>query len=359
MNKKVIISKKILNNNIEILKNEFKDTKIMGVLKSNAYGHGIIEMAEFLDDKVDMLGVSDCEEAKQINGKISKDIMILTPYFSEEIVDNKIIFTVDSIEKAEKLNKIAKVKGIIARMHLKVNTGLNRFGIDKDQISIFLDKVNKMQNVKLEGIFSHMAYNGVNNKKMALKQIDRFKEVKSYIEQISTDDYMYHLAASENAIDFEEARFDMVRIGNALYGPCQMKNVLPLKKIARCEIEVIDIVDRCKDNRIGYKGTCKLKEHSKVAILPFGFHDGYRVQKLNKAANIIELAKSGARLIRDSIMNSSQFYKDGIKLKQLGVENAQYTLIDVTNINIKIGDKITYKGPMFYINSNIDRVIEE
>ena len=164
------------------------DTKIMAVVKADAYGHGAVQIAKYLDDKVEWFGVSNIDEALELrNNGIEKDILILGAIMPDDyssIVKYDVTATVFDYERANLLNKEANLQNKVAKVHIKVDTGMSRIGFLPDDLSAdTVLKISQLPNIALEGIFSPLARADEADKTSAKEQQSAFDTFIKLLEE--------------------------------------------------------------------------------------------------------------------------------------------------------------------------------
>ena len=203
------INLKYLEKNVEILRNQIsKQTKFLAIVKANAYGHGLIEIAKKLEEcKVDMFGVATLEEA----------ILVLeqsSPEFIDLLCDNIITQTIENIEIAQKFSKFAKNKNKTVKIHIKINTDMGRLGIfwpDNEELKKKTEKkIKNMFNfpgLKIEGVFTHLAKTTDIN--FSQNQIKIFKEALKYLKNLGLKFNIIHATASAAIFNYQSTHFDV------------------------------------------------------------------------------------------------------------------------------------------------------
>ena len=194
-----------------------EDGRLMAVVKANAYGHGLIEVANALYLIADCFAVSCVEEGMRLRlAGIDKQILVLLPCTLNELecaIENHLTLTVENINQIEKIDKVCSRLKKRAKVHIKVNTGMNRLGCEIEDINNILQYVNKKPNIILDGVFSHLS--NPKSKVSVRRAIDKFllaiNAVKVYNKRVT-----FHISASGGFLRGEY--FDMVRIGILLYG---------------------------------------------------------------------------------------------------------------------------------------------
>ncbi len=315
---KIIIDLTAVEKNLNFLISRIsKNTKVMAVIKANAYGHGLLGLADFLKNKVDFFGVSSADESIQLRtNNIRTPILIFAivhPEFSYTAAKNSVSLSVCDVKDAEDIAKTLKNKNLIVNLHLKIDTGMGRLGHwYKDALKI-VEGIKKIKKVYLEGIYSHLACADSIKKVVSKEQINRFSQVVSLLQEKGLKPPICHLLNSAGILKFPEAEFDMVRPGLTLYGlsPCEDKKYrnlfYPAMKWITYPMFIKDIE---KGKGISYGHTFITPKKMKIAILPIGYANGYN------------------RLFS----NLSSVLVHGKRCKVLGRVCMDQTIIDVTDI---------------------------
>lgn len=314
------ISQSVLENNYKLLSNVNRSLSIAPVVKSNAYGHGIELVAKALDSySPPFFCVDSLFEAYQLkNAKVKSEILIMGFVEPRNLEVKKLPFsyTVFDLKFAKALNKHQPG----AKIHVKVDTGMNRLGVQVKDLSIFLDEIKKLKNVNVMGLMSHFA-SANSSKIQTTSQIQYFKEAKKLIHQKSLEPKWFHVAASDGLFSISTKTLgsisNLARVGIALYGADDYGSTKPVLKLTS---KVVQIKNVQKGEKIGYDGTFTTTSPIKIALLPIGYNDG-----LDR-----RLSQVGAVSHKNA------------KCKILGKISMNITAINITSIkNIKIGDKIT------------------
>lgn len=286
---RVEIDLKALDNNIKVIRSIIGNRKIMSVVKANAYGHGLLPIAKHLvKNDIDYLAVAFIEEAIQLRKEgIKIPILVLGAINNEQIemfLKNDISLTGSSEEKLESISSEAERLNITAKVHLKVDTGMGRIGVQWDRIDPFLKKAFSLPSLKIEGVFSHFA-NSPTDKEFTNTQIERFNIVLEKVSKyIDRNNILIHLSNS-GAIDnkIEDAFFDMIRTGLMMYGYSTntevQKKLQPVMNF-KTKISYFKVLN--KGLTVGYNRTYTTKEMTRIATLPVGYADGYPRSLSNK-----------------------------------------------------------------------------
>lgn len=271
-----IVSKTNLIHNIELIKSNLKNNvKLCAVVKANAYGHNIKKLAPIMEPKVDFFAVAMVCEAVELRLIVrEKPILILGKVDITQVkkcLKKNISIQLDNIELAQKIEKL-KLNGKI-NVHLKINTGMNRFGVSNYiQFKKLINFVVNSKNINLEGIFTHFATK-LDNKKFINIQYSKFKKYVKYAKKINSN-IIAHCANSCATINICSMQMDMVRCGYALYNkmnnsPIKLENVLSIKS------KIVNIIKIKKGESVGYDRSFIAKEKTVVAVVPIGYADGF------------------------------------------------------------------------------------
>lgn len=315
-------------------------TRMIGVIKTDGYGHGAVPIGRELEklDYVFGYAVATAEEALILrHAGLTKPILILGytfPYCYEELIRQEVrpaVFRQDSIDElaacAAKLHKTVKV-------HIKVDTGMTRVGIRPDESGLaFVDKVLHTEGIELEGIFTHFARADETDKSCARKQLDRFREFIRQIEE--TFDYsipVKHCSNSAGIVELPEANMDVVRAGITLYGlwPSDevSRDIVPLKPALTLKSHIVYIKEVDEGVAISYGGTYVTPKKMRVATIPVGYGDGYPRGLSNKGYVLIRGKKAPilGRVCMDQFMVSVEDIpnaQEGDEVTLIGADGAE------------------------------------
>lgn len=290
----ITISKEKILFNYDFFVNKFPAHEIWPVVKANAYGHGLEQIAEILKDrKPTYLVVDSYFEALTIwkNNPQQKVLLIgaVLPENFQEIDLNRTtlaIYTLDSLVALSKLNKPVKI-------HLKINTGMNRQGVELEQIDEFCNILKQFPLVELEGVMSHLAdadnpdpiYTKMQEKKFAqgLESLAHHHLKPKYI----------HLDATAGSVMTNKKTTNAIRLGIGLYGynplPSDHPKYSQLKRLQPAltfTTRIINIINLSKGEKVSYNGAFTAKKNTTIAVLPVGYFDFYD-RKLSNQAQII------------------------------------------------------------------------
>ncbi|MGL5754750.1 MAG: alanine racemase [Paraclostridium sp.] len=276
-----------LKNIKKILK---EDTKICGVVKANAYGHGAVQISKLLErEKVDYLAVARLEEGLELRQNNITIPILCLGYIPEcslkEAVKSDISLTVFSYETALFINELSKKENKIAKIHIKIDTGMGRIGlkVNDDSISEII-KINQLRNISIEGIYTHFATADEKDKAYTYNQIYKYNIVIKKLDELGINIPIKHVSNSAAIMECNDLNFNMVRCGIILYGHYPSdevnKDIVKIKPVMTLKTRISHIKELEKDMGISYGLKYKTKSNEKIATIPIGYADGFtRMQK--------------------------------------------------------------------------------
>jgi alanine racemase len=303
----------IAHNTREIRKLTGSGVEIMGVVKADAYGHGVLEVVRtLLDNGVTQLAVSMLDEAIQIRHMgIDVPILVLSytdPARADEIIENRVTQTVFSLDLAQALSAAAVRLGKSAKIHVKVDTGMIRVGFMPGHKAVRnIIEIGKMPGVILDGIFTHFASADESDSSYTKMQFERFLNLCGELAQAGIHIPVKHVCNSAATLQYPEMHLDMVRPGIILYGLCPSKEVsgkMDLRPAMTLKANVIFVKDVDRDVCVSYGRTFRTARKSRIATVPIGYADGYTRLMSNKGRMLIngEFAPVIGRVCMDQCM---------------------------------------------------------
>lgn len=277
------INESLLLENLQVFKSKLKaSTKVMAMVKAVAYGHGAVAIAKRLQENnaVQYLGVANLLKGIELReAGIHLPIMVTNPISSEfdSIVENCLEPVLHNMELAKSFSEFLQEKEEASYpAHLKFNTGMNRFGMDMEEIQDCLELANNAQ-WSVRSVMSHLACSDdAEEDAFTLEQIRKFEQVKIAFEQKYTGSPFFHLLNTNGVLRFADYQFDMVRIGIGLYGATEFKALQSsLKPIAVFKSRIAQIRKVSKGASISYGRSGRTTEETHIATLSIGYADGF------------------------------------------------------------------------------------
>ncbi len=289
------------------------DTKMMAIIKANAYGHGAVEVAKALEQDVYGFGIAIVEEGMELRKAGIKNPILILGYtmknMLQDVVENDLIQTVFQYDTAAELDRIAAEKGKKVRIHIKIDTGMGRIGfpVVKESIEDIV-RISKLENIEINGVFSHFAKADEFDKESAKKQFERFCSMTADLEKEGIHIPIRHISNTAAVIDLPEMNLDMVRCGIGIYG------LYPSEEVEKSKVELIpamsikshisNIKQVPKGTGISYGWTFITDKDSRIATIPIGYGDGYprRLSSIGKVILHGNYAPIAGRVCMDQFM---------------------------------------------------------
>ena len=359
---KYIINTADIEHNIAAVKQEVGEAKIIGVLKGNGYGFGRDYMAKLLvQSGIEMFAVTEPEDAEALAADIlkGKDILLLrstaVPAEIARIADIGAIATIGSQDAALAFNAYCESKGIIGRAHLKVDTGMGRYGLLPSEIDEMCYILESCKCTRFEGIYTHFAA-AFTNIARTEEQLDTFLDVVGALKQRGYSFETVHAANSSAAFNVPASRLDAVRIGSAFTGRILGENAGKLKRVGYLEAQVIDMTTFPTGWKVGYNGTYTTKRPTRIAVIPVGHTDGWGMAPRFDIFSFSDAVLTGLRGVRDYLAKQSATVEiSGKKYPVIGQIGLSHTAVDVTGSQVKPGDIAKLDFSPLYVNPNMQR----
>ena len=260
-----------------------KQVKVMGVVKADAYGHGMLQVARKIEaEGVDYLGVADLAEAQALRSAgITSRILAWLHDPQDDFasaIKHEIDVAVSSQEQLLRVKKAAALVGAPAQIHIKVDTGLSRNGVTIDELEDLLTETKAAIAeglVQTVGIFSHLSSTGV---KEDLAQIERFELALGMAAKLGVEFDLRHLTASDGTLSYPQAHYDMVRLGIALYGLSPFSDnraaEFGLKPVMTAEASVVQTKRVQAGEGVSYGYLYRTEKETTLALVPVGYAEG-------------------------------------------------------------------------------------
>lgn len=308
-------------------------THLMAIVKANAYGHGICQVAlTALAAGADYLGVAKLEEALKIRAIGIKTPILVLGYVPtqnyREALENKIDINIFKWEDAKALSQVADATGLQAVVHLKIDTGMSRLGFQTEAESLaIIAMISELPGLFIKGIFTHFAVADQLDKNFTMKQFHQFTLFIDELEKKGIHIPLRHCANSAAIIDLPETHLDMVRAGIICYGLLPSlevnRNKIPLKPamVLKTRIDQIKTLDKGRTVSYGRKYCCE--RATKVATVPIGYADGYSRRLSNKNWAILR----------------------GQKIQGIGTICMDQCMFDISSVpDAEVGDEVILLG---------------
>ena len=371
---RVVVDLDALAANFRAIREQVAPAKVMPILKANAYGHGLVPVARLMEHLgADYLGVAVLEEGILLRKMgIRTPILVLGGIWGSQVplfLKYDLTLTASSIEKLQQIDQAAEALGTVARVHLKIDTGMERIGVHYYDAEAFLEAALRCRHVRVEGIYSHFANADAADLTSARLQLERFQEVLRFYEKRSLPLPLRHMANSAAILRLPEAYFDLVRPGILLYGVYPSPEV-PRTVTVRPALSWVSRVVYFKVTKPGhpvsYGWTWAPQRMTRIVTVPVGYGDGYFRAMSNKAQVLIRGKRypQVGRICMDQMMVDigwdSAYNGDEVVL--IGCQGEEcITAEDLAawagTIPYEVLTNITTRVPRVYIGQGRDQVL--
>jgi len=314
-----------LRNNLDIL-HKNADTEIIPVLKSNAYGHGIREIASVLEKlKVEMVAVDGYYEARQIYKIFHGKILVLGVIDRQNVrllKGRRISYVLQNEKDLHVLGKLRRKTNV----HLELNTGMNRLGLKLSEIDSYLKTLKEYKNLRLEGVMTHLASADETNNNSPEEQVKEFDTAVEKILATGFEPTYFHVANSAGTGRINSKFANAARVGIGLYGINYLENndkrfreFAKLRPILELESTIVKTINLKKGDQVGYGGSFTAEKNMRIGVLPLGFYEG--IARVLSNRGVVSVGEQELAIVGRVCMN--------------------HVMIDLSGTNLKEGDKVT------------------
>lgn len=352
-----VIDKAKLAENIEYIKNK-AGVPVIGVVKGNGYGFGIKEFTAALKEcAISFFAVTEVTDIPVLKEILSgdDDILIMRSTCIEEeariIAANGCTATIGSQLACRVMEKAAAELGVTVKCHLKIDTGMGRYGFMPSEISEACE-CYKSPHLKFTGIYTHFS-SAFRNAELTKAQLTVFKDCIAQIEKAGFKTGTAHCANSPALLNVSGVAMDAVRIGSAFTGRVITKEKTPLHRLGRLEAEVADVKTVPAGYSIGYNGLFKTKRETKIAVVPIGHYDGFGLEKERETADLRYVMSAAKQYLK-----KKQMYVriNGRMYHVIGEIGLSHTAVDITDSDVKPGDTASVDISPLMVNPRLERV---
>lgn len=308
----------------------FTRSEMMPIVKADAYGHGVIPVVKTLIEcGAERYGVALLEEALEIKAVFpGLTVMVLGATdleLSDTLVREEIIPTVFQLSQAQALSQAAMKQNRTARLHIKIDTGMNRIGFRERDFADIM-KIAALPNLFIEGIFTHLATSDQRDLSFAREQLNRFQSLYDKLKKAGLTIPIRHAANSAAILQFPESHFELVRPGISLYGftpSSQISGAVGLEPVMSWKAKVSHVKSIKTGESVSYGRTFQAAYPTRVATIPVGYADG----------------------LRRALSNQGEMLIHGRRSTMIGRICMDQTMLEVTKIpGVQVGDVVTILG---------------
>jgi alanine racemase len=319
-----------IKRNLEAIRRRVAPAKVLAIVKANAYGHGVDGVAPFLAPYADYFGVEMIEEGVHLRELgIDKPILVMGGMLAQQLPDflnYDLTLTVTSPELLQAAEDLSSETGKRMRVHLKIDTGMERLGVRDTLAGGFLAKSLECDHLDIEGIYTHFANSEVPDKKYSRLQLERFEEVLSFYDENRVPrPALRHICNSGGILEMPEAYLDMVRPGILLYGVYpgdEVERIVEVQPALTWRSQVVYSKITPPGRPVSYGSLWEAKQPTRIVTVPCGYGDGYFRRMTNQARVLI----------------------NGKQYPQVGRICMDQFMVDVGDDEIRVGDAVVLLG---------------
>lgn len=356
---KLIVEKENILHNYRLLC-ERAGVAVIPVLKANGYGLGADGLFSILKEAgCKLMAVSRLEEALPLCGQ-EVEILILScgsgADYIQTVLEKELTVAVGDVAFAQALSEAALAAGRKARVHIKIDTGMGRFGFLPEQIEE-IASLFALEGIEICGIFSHLHSAFLPNE-TAKEQLAKFEAVTAALAEKGIALPMRHIANSTAAVKGGYA-LDAVRIGSALIGRLPVATDLPLKPAGRFEAEILAVRKLKKGDNLGYGGVCRLKKDTTVAIVAAGTADGFYQSERRDLMRFSDRCRYLFHDLKILLKKPTVWgFLEGKRVPMLGRPATTHSFFDVTGMEDCLGKTMTLRISPMQVDGAVERVYE-
>jgi alanine racemase len=336
--------------NVAKIRERAGNALIYGVLKGNAYGLGLTEMAGLLrDEGISRFALTDIEDAILLreNGFQNEEILMLRSTtesdYIEALVNYNLVGTIGSQDVALALNGIANKHKTVIEAHIKIDTGMGRFGFMPSEIDKIISVYKNLSGVALTGIYTHF-YRAYDNEKITRRQAALFEGVLEKLRGKGIEPGLVHAANSSALFRFDFCSYDAVRVGSALTGRLATKFTYGLQKVGIVTAPVAEVRWLPKGSTIGYGGAYRTRHAMRAAVIPVGYIDGFCVEKARDSYRPMETLRFILSVLKRGIIRKKLYVTiNKTQVRVVGHVGMIHTVVDVTDTECAPGDIASFE----------------
>ena len=341
--KSYIVEKDAILHNLDVLQKKAGCTPIWAVLKGNGYGLGVKPMAELCWQKdIRRFAVTELSEAQVIRDLYpDAHILMLRPTMDQQelnrILDLDVIATIASTEDAAVLNSLAAQRDVVAEVHVKIDTGMGRYGFLPEEQEKILSVYRYNDHIAVSGIYTHF-HSAFGKAKRTVAQEEMFRDLVKAITEAGIETGARHCCNSAAFLRWPEMKMEGVRIGSALLGRVLTRS--NLRRVGYCEATVDELRWLPAGHSTGYGAAWRAKKATQVAVISVGWYHGFTNEYGRDIFRFRDCLRDALGAVKRMIFKKKIYVSiNGKKCPVLGHVGMLHTAVDVTKINCKLGDK--------------------
>lgn len=341
--KRYLVDKSALEHNIKLLLDRAKGKTLWGVIKGDGYGLGVVEMARVLAAHgIDHFAVTDLAEVRALRADgFDNPILMMEGTCNErevnELLDLGAILTIGTPEDAQVVNAQASARSTVAEAHLKIDTGMGRYGFLPSQMETVHSLYAQNPSIAFTGIYTHF----YNSSELAptQAQFDKFMAVVNELQAAGIDTGMVHCCNSSAFLKYEHMHCDGARVGSALLGRVTIGGGTGLKVVGDCQAELEEIRTIPAGHSVGYGAGWVARRETRIAVLSIGYFNGFGVDRGFDLWRFQDCLRGVARYVKAFLKKKALYVTvNGKACRVLGHVGMVNMVIDVTDCDCRVGD---------------------
>lgn len=344
-----VVEKEALVGNIRTIRERAGGVPVWAVLKGDGYGLGLVPMAElFKEQGILRFCVTELSEARTLReaGFTQEPILMLQPTTDretlEQLLDWNVICTVSSRDDAVVLNGIAGERGTVAEAHVKIDTGMGRYGFLPKEMDKILSIYEYMDNIAVSGIYTHFS-SAFLSEKRTREQFEQFRYVVDQIAGKGFETGEPHCCNSAAFFRWPDMHQGGVRIGSAFLGRMSARGNFGLRRVGYCESRVEEIRWLPAGHSTGYGGAWRAKKPTRLAMVPVGWYHGFGVEYGRDSFRFRDCFRGGLSLLKAWLTHKRLWVKvNGQRCPVRGHVGMLHTAVDVSKVDCHAGDVVVF-----------------
>lgn len=342
-----VVETEALVQNIRVLKERAGSVPVWAVLKGDGMGIGAVPLAAILAQQgIRRFCVTEVHEAKALRdaGFTEESILMLRPTADKETVgqllDLNVICTVSSQSDAVILNGVAAERGTVAEAHIKIDTGMGRYGFLPKEMDKIISVYAYMDAIAVSGIYTHFFW-AFKSDKRTREQFEQFQYVLDQIAGKGYEPGEAHCCNSSALLRFDDMQMQGVRVGSALLGRLSFRGSCGLRRVGFCEGSIDEVKWLPKGHTTGYGGAWKAKKPTRVAVVNVGWYHGLGVDNGRDVFRFRDCLRGGLSLLKAWLIRKKLYVRiAGQKCPVLGHVGMMHCAVNVTKLDCNVGDKV-------------------
>jgi len=338
-----IVETAAIRENLEILRKKAGKAELFAVLKGDGYGLGLATMAELCrKEGIHSFAVTEPSDVRRLRqtGQDGEKILMLRPTCNRDelkiLLEEGAICTVSCQHDAVVLSGVARELGLRAKVHLKIDTGMGRYGFLPEEKEQLLSCFKSLDCMEICGLYTHF-HSAFCNKKKTMAQFEALQAVAAAIREAGYDPGTVHCANSAALLKMPETAMDAVRVGSAILGRVPFRS--GLKRVGYCQAALEEVRWLPKGHTCGYGAAWKAKKPTQIAVIPVGWYHGFTTQYGDDVFRVRDQLRKMASGLKGLVFpRRITVTVNGVKCRVLGHVGMLHTVVDITGKNLSAGD---------------------